>query len=40
MTPPNDTKSALADPGVYELPPVVKLKVVFDPSNWDWRSSS
>ena len=40
MTPPNETKSALADPGVYELPPVVKLKVVFDPSNWDCRSSS
>ena len=26
MTPPNDTKSALADPGVYELQPLVKLK--------------
>ena len=33
MIPPNDTKSALADPGVYDLFPVVKLKVVFDPSN-------
>ena len=40
MTPPNDTKSALAVPGLNDLPPVVKLKVVFDPSNWDCRSSS
>ncbi len=40
MTPPNDTNKVLAEPGLYDCPPDVSVKVVFDPSNCDCRSSS